>query len=152
MENSKPIPSLLGDRRRRVGRLALRVIPGLLVAIFILWGVATLPWAKAARPNSNPDNPGLSSSSPQSPQKIDRKHLDQLISEEKFEEAAKEAARLREEAKSRGDEPGWAWALIKEVQLRIALHGYETSVRFLKEEPWPKSPIQRGMLDLFYAP
>jgi uncharacterized protein YfaS (alpha-2-macroglobulin family) len=84
-------------------------------------------------------------------QKLDRKRLDQLVSEEKFEEAAKEAARLREEAKRAGDDSGWAWALIKEVQLRIALHGYETSVRFLKEETWPQSRIQRDMLDLFYA-
>jgi uncharacterized protein YfaS (alpha-2-macroglobulin family) len=84
-------------------------------------------------------------------QELDRKRLDQLVKEEKFEEAAKEASRLREEAKRRGDDAGWAWALIKEVQLRMALHGYETSVRFLKEEPWPKSPVQRDMLDLFFA-
>jgi uncharacterized protein YfaS (alpha-2-macroglobulin family) len=88
---------------------------------------------------------------PPAQQKLDRKLLDQLISEEKFEGAAKEAARLREQAKTRSDEPGWAWALIKEVQLRTALHGYETSVRFLKEESWPQSPTQRDMLDLFYA-
>jgi len=88
---------------------------------------------------------------PQAQQKLDHKLLDQLTSEEKFEEAAKEAARLREEAKKMNDDAGWTWALIKEVQLRTALHGYETSVRFLKEEPWPKSPVQRDMLDLFYA-
>jgi uncharacterized protein YfaS (alpha-2-macroglobulin family) len=86
-----------------------------------------------------------------SQQKPDHKRLDQLVSEEKFEEAAKEAARLREEAKKAGDDSGWAWALIKEVQLRIALHGYETSVRFLKEETWPESRIERDMLELFYA-
>jgi uncharacterized protein YfaS (alpha-2-macroglobulin family) len=137
--------------RRRVGRLSLWAVPSFLVAIAILWGVATVLRATAARSIPNPGNPGLLSAALKPQPKLDRKRLDQLIGEEKFEEAAKEAARLREEAKRIGDEPGWAWVLIKEVQLRTALHGYETSVRFLKEEPWPQSPIQRDMLDLYYA-
>jgi len=41
--------------------------------------------------------------------------------------------------------------LIKEVQLRTALHGYETAVRFLKEESWPKDPVLRDMVELFFA-
>ncbi|MGB7296929.1 MAG: hypothetical protein WBC70_15195, partial [Candidatus Aminicenantales bacterium] len=93
----------------------------------------------------------FSSIEPGDPQKPDRKRLDRLIDEQKFEAAAKEAARLREEAKATGDDAGWAWALIKEVQLRTALHGYETSVRFLKEESWPQNPVQRDMLELFFA-
>ena len=42
-------------------------------------------------------------------------------------------------------------ALIREVQLRTGLHGYETAVRFLKEEPWPKGLLSRAALELFYA-
>src|SRR4030042_4553216 len=122
-----------------------------LSGVIDLWGVTTLPSPNASSLESNPDTPGLLSVSPRPNQKFDRKRLDQLASEEKFEEAAKEASRLREEAKARGDDSGWAWALIKEVQLRIALHGYETSVRFLKEEAWPKDLFQQDMLDLFYA-
>jgi len=80
-----------------------------------------------------------------------RKLVERLISEQKFEEAAKEAARVRDAARRSGDEPLWTWTLVKEVQLRIALHGYETAVRFLKEEPWPSSPVNRDMLDLFFA-
>jgi len=80
-----------------------------------------------------------------------RKRVERLINEQKFEEAAKEAARLRGEARRAGDETLWTWALIKEVQLRSGLHGYETAVRFLKEEPWPQSPVNRDMLDLFFA-
>jgi uncharacterized protein YfaS (alpha-2-macroglobulin family) len=81
----------------------------------------------------------------------DRQLIDKLVNEQKFEAAAKEAARIRGEARGRGDEKTWTWALIKEVQLRTALHGYETAVRFLRDEPWPKDPILRDMLELFFA-
>ena len=151
MKNNRPAKSRLAAKGRRVFRLTLWAAPALLTAAVILWGVAAFPRADAFRPSPDPENPGLSSFSVQQEQKLDRKQLDRLISEEKFEAAAKEAARLREEAKRTGDEAGWAWALIKEVQLRIALHGYETSVQFLKEEAWPKDPFQRDMLNLFYA-
>ncbi len=82
---------------------------------------------------------------------MSRKRIEQLAKDQKFEEAAKAAAALRDDAKRMNDESLWTWTLIKEVQLRMALHGYETSVRFLKEEAWPPSPVQRNMLDLFYA-
>ncbi|MBP1768772.1 MAG: hypothetical protein H6P98_2887, partial [Candidatus Aminicenantes bacterium] len=137
--------------RRRAFRVTALAVPVFLSALFILWGAVTPPGVQDSQGASNLDGPGLTSISMKPQQKLDRKRLDQLVSEEKFEEAAKEAARLREEAKKAGDDSGWAWALIKEVQLRIALHGYETSVRFLKEETWPQSRIQRDMLDLFYA-
>ena len=82
---------------------------------------------------------------------LSRRRLEQLVDEQKFEEAAKEAAKIRDGAKRKGNETLWTWALIKEVQLRTALHGYETAVRFLKEEPWPEGPIHRDLLDLFFA-
>ena len=151
MEKRNPVQSFYVARSRWIIRLARWAVPTFITGVFVLWGVTTPPSPNASSPESNPDTPGLLSVSPRPNQKFDRKRLDQLASEEKFEEAAKEASRLREEAKARGDDSGWAWALIKEVQLRIALHGYETSVRFLKEEAWPKDPFQRDMLDLFYA-
>jgi alpha-2-macroglobulin len=130
---------------RRSAALVFLAIP------FLIWGVGLLPSLNSPGPGPNWNGPDQISASAQPDQKLARKRLDQLISEEKFEEAAKEASNLRELAKSRGDDSGWAWALIKEVQLRMALHGYETSVRFLKEEPWPNDQLQRDMLDLFYA-
>jgi len=45
----------------------------------------------------------------------------------------------------------WARALVKEVQLRTGLHGYETAVRFLEEQPWPDGLLNRAALNLFYA-
>ena len=80
-----------------------------------------------------------------------RKSVEKLIAEQKFEAAAAECARVREDARKRGDTTLWTWALIREGQLRTSLHGYETAVRFFREQPWPDSPIERDMLDLFFA-
>jgi uncharacterized protein YfaS (alpha-2-macroglobulin family) len=88
---------------------------------------------------------------PQARGKAARQAVEKLINEEKFEAAAEETARVREEAKKAGDNSLWAWALIKEGQLRTALHGYETAVRFFKEQAWPDSPLERDMLDLFFG-
>ena len=50
----------------------------------------------------------------------------------------------REAAQKAGDETEWTKALIREVQLRTGLHGYETAVRFLKDQPWPQGPAASG--------
>ncbi len=54
-------------------------------------------------------------------------------------------------AKARKDAADWTKALIRSVQLRTGLHGYETAVRFLKDEPWPPDLLSRTALELFYA-
>ena len=77
--------------------------------------------------------------------------MDRLVSEQKFEEAAAAVGKIREAARAAGDETDEAKALVREVQLRTALHGYETSVRFLKDQPWPKGLLPRTTLRLFYA-
>ena len=79
------------------------------------------------------------------------KDIDRLVSEQKFEEAARATAARREAAQKAGDEAEWTRALIREVQLRTGLHGWETAVRFLKEQPWPKGLLPEVALDLFYA-
>src|SRR5512140_2056294 len=79
------------------------------------------------------------------------KEVERLVSEQKFEEAAAKAGNIRVAARAAGDETTEAKALVREVQLRTALHGYETSVRFLKDEPWPKGLLPRTTLRLFYA-
>ena len=79
------------------------------------------------------------------------KDVDRLVSEQKFEEAASAVGKIREAARAAGDESDEAKALVREVQLRTALHGYETSVRFLKDQPWPKGLLPRTTLRLFYA-
>ena len=79
------------------------------------------------------------------------REVDRLVEEQKLKEALELATGVREAAQQRGDEPEWARGLIRETQLRMALHGYETAVRFLREQPWPADPLPHALLDLFYA-
>ncbi|MCH9650078.1 MAG: hypothetical protein K0U98_17710 [Deltaproteobacteria bacterium] len=79
------------------------------------------------------------------------KEVDRLISEQKFEAAAEVAQQLLVAAQEAGDEEEWTRALIKVVNLRTALHGYETAVRFLAEQPWPESAVYQTALRLYYA-
>ena len=88
---------------------------------------------------------------PSAREKAARATVEKLVNEQKFEAAAAECARLRAEARKSGDIVLWTWSLIKEGQLRSALHGYETAVRFFKEEAWPDAPLERDMLELFYG-
>lgn len=77
--------------------------------------------------------------------------VDRLVAEQKFAEAAAETEKLRAAAQAAGNREEWTRALIKEVQLRSGLHGVETTVRFLKEQPWPDGLLNRTALSLFYA-
>ena len=147
MENGKKTHYRGGSRKLRALPLGLGGFAALAVAL-LLGGTAL----SRSGTGPSPEGPGIFVASPdRSGQDVNRKLLDRLIEEQKYEEAAKEAARIRGEARRAGDEKLWAWALIREVQLRTALHGYETAVRFLKDEPWPNSTVPRAMLDLFYA-
>ncbi|NMO17926.1 hypothetical protein HPC49_17680 [Pyxidicoccus fallax] len=79
------------------------------------------------------------------------KAIDALVDEQKVEAAAKGAEARLEKARGSGDEAEWTRALVRTVQLRTGLHGYETAVRFLREQPWPKGALHRATLNLFYA-
>ncbi|HEY8923878.1 MAG TPA: MG2 domain-containing protein, partial [Polyangia bacterium] len=79
------------------------------------------------------------------------KEVERLTGEQKLEAAAAEVGKLRADAQKAGNDAEWARALIREVQLRTALHGYETAVRFLREQPWPKSQPARTALLLYQA-
>jgi alpha-2-macroglobulin len=77
--------------------------------------------------------------------------VERLISGQKMQDALALTEKLRVTAQKSGDGDEWTRALIKEVQLRTALSGYETSVRFLKDQPWPEGLLQRSALNLFFA-
>ena len=79
------------------------------------------------------------------------KEVDRLVSEQKLSEALEKVDAILASARARKDDDDWTRALIRSVQLRTALHGYETAVRFLKEQPWPESGLHRAALDLFDA-
>jgi uncharacterized protein YfaS (alpha-2-macroglobulin family) len=77
--------------------------------------------------------------------------VDRLRSEQKFEAASKAVAAILERAREDGDAAEWTRALVEETKLRMALHGYETAVRYLRTEPWPEDPVSRAVLELYYA-
>lgn len=77
--------------------------------------------------------------------------VDKLVSEQKLSEASDAVEKILQRAQQRGDETEWARALIRWVGLRSALHGPETSVRFLMDQPWPKGLLPRTTLELYYA-
>jgi alpha-2-macroglobulin len=117
--------------------------------------LATVSGAPGAAPQARPSPKASPTPSPKaSPAAITGdpwKEVDRLVAEQKYEAASSLVARLREEARGRKDEDAWTRALIREVQVRSALHGYETAVRFLREQPWPEGALARATLDLFYG-
>src|SRR4051794_9794848 len=78
------------------------------------------------------------------------KQVDALVEQQKAQAALDLATKLRTAAQKRKDDAEWARGLIREVQLRMALHGYETAVRFLREQPWPQSRLPHDLLQLAY--
>ncbi len=77
--------------------------------------------------------------------------VDRLISEQKFEAASDAVAAILERAREAGDAGEWTRALVEETKLRMALHGYETAVRYLKDQPWPEDAVSKAVLELYYA-
>ncbi len=132
---------------RGVSRLFRSLPLALFPAVLLLFSVGSS--VRQTPPQASPPTRKAAATRPSSP--ADWKEIDRLVSEQKFEEAARLVAQRREEARKAGDEAAWTRALIRETQLRTSLHGYETAVRFLKEEPWPKGLLSRGPLELFYA-
>lgn len=143
--------------RRRSPIVAAVAILAAVLAVGLFAVISDRPCPLAAGPSAPSSLTPLSAPSEaprteiQARGKAARQAVEKLVEEQKFEAAAAEAARIREEAKKAGDNSLWTWALIKEGQLRTALHGYETAVRFFKEQPWPDSPLERDMLDLFFG-
>ena len=76
--------------------------------------------------------------------------VDRLIGEQKLEQASGRIEALLAGAERRGDEAAWARALIRATDVRIALGGFETAVRQLREARWPSGVLARTGLDLYY--
>src|SRR4051812_31035211 len=132
----------------------VRLLLRLAACLVVLGAVAALtgstvgtPRARGAAVRPEPTRPaGATPAQPSSWQEIDR-----LVSEQKLAEALEKVDAILAAARSRKSEEEWTKALIRSVQLRTALHGYETAVRFLKDQPWPQGELSRAALDLFYA-
>jgi alpha-2-macroglobulin len=79
------------------------------------------------------------------------KQFDQLNNEQKYEAASSLVEKMLADARTAKNNTEWMRCLIRYTQLRMALHGYETSVRFLKDQPWPDDLMGSSVLNLFYA-
>ena len=117
----------------------------IMTGLFALVLVLAIPRPRADRPNQGQNGPQTTSPAGK------WQEIDRLVAEQKFEAALLEVEKLRAAAQKSRDGDEWTRALIKEVQLRMGLHGYETAVRFLKDQPWPDGNLHRAALNLFYA-
>ena len=79
------------------------------------------------------------------------KKVDELVDEQKFEAALALVGDMLAGARQQRDSQEWVRCLIRIVQLRTALHGYETAVRFLREQKWPADLLAQTTLNLYYA-
>lgn len=79
------------------------------------------------------------------------RQFESLTGEQKYEAASSLVEKMLEQARASKNNTEWTRSLIRYTQLRMALHGFETSVRFLKEQPWPDDRMSSSVLNLFYA-
>jgi hypothetical protein len=79
------------------------------------------------------------------------KRVDQLISDQKLAEAAKELEALEADARARKDDRDLARVLIRQTQVGLALGGYETAVEALAAKDWPTEPLARAAVELYQA-
>jgi alpha-2-macroglobulin len=77
--------------------------------------------------------------------------FEQLTKEQKYEAASSLVEKMLASANSAKNSVEWTRCLIRFTQLRISLHGYETAVRFLKDQPWPGDLTGSSVLNLYYA-
>ena len=98
------------------------------------------PAAPPAQTDAPPDGPGVSWA-----------EIDELIEARLYQKALERVSALRQRAVERGDEADWTRALVRQTQLQTGLHGYETSVRRLRDTAWPERPLYRAVLDLYQA-
>jgi uncharacterized protein YfaS (alpha-2-macroglobulin family) len=77
--------------------------------------------------------------------------VQRLQNEQKFEAAFDLVDEIRRRAEVVGDAEEQTRAIVEQVKLRTALHGYETAVRMLAETPWPDDEVSHAVLQLTYA-
>jgi alpha-2-macroglobulin len=77
--------------------------------------------------------------------------VERLIQEQKLEQAASRIQAILAAADRRGDADARARALVRATEVRIALGGFETAVRQLREARWPPGLLPRTGLELSVA-
>jgi len=121
--------------------------------IILLVGLSAVLVSTVALQALTPGNPPIDSTpvTITGEENLSWSEVDRLISEQKFEAASKAVTAIRDRAIEAGDASEWTRALVEETKLRMALHGYETAVRFLRTEPWPDDAVSQAVLELYYA-
>lgn len=77
------------------------------------------------------------------------KKVERLAASQEYQAAFEQVEAIRQEVLTDPTrEAELTEALVKQVQLRIALNGPETAARFVIEQPWPKSLLDRAILEL----
>lgn len=79
------------------------------------------------------------------------KEVEELINQQRFQDASNKLLPLIEEARKRNDDLVYAKLITKQTLLKIGLHGYETAVEELRERAWPQSPLPHAMVSIVYA-
>ncbi|MEX1311995.1 MAG: MG2 domain-containing protein, partial [Candidatus Sulfomarinibacteraceae bacterium] len=126
-----------------------RAAPILILAALVTGATVLGALAVPAGPGDNGEVPA-----PQpiiEEERVTWEDVQRLQNEQKFEAAYDVVEAIRLRAAENGDAEEWTRAIVEQVKLRSALHGYETAVRFLKETPWPDDEVSRAVLDLTYA-
>ena len=112
--------------------------------VMVLMALGMAVFSQSTQPRPSAPRPSPSPSAVAASGEITWEEADRLVGEQKYEAAAAVIAQVRARAQARGDEDEWTRALVREAQLRSALHGFETVVRFLRETPWPPGPRGQG--------
>jgi len=127
-----------GDRSARLGRW--------IVLLVLIGALALLTGGKGSDPGES-----LPGGEYSQDYEADWEAIAELVRNQQLEAASELVAELREIAREDGHEEPWTRALVEEVQIRMALHGYETAVRFLREAEWPDNQLWQSLLELYYA-
>jgi uncharacterized protein YfaS (alpha-2-macroglobulin family) len=117
----------------------------LLIVIPLILCLGILLAAQAPK-DTKPDSPGWNGDFTEG-----WKQFDQLLKEQKNEAASALVEKMLQSVRATENNAEWTRCLVRDTALRISLHGYETAVRFLKEEPWPEDRMGSSVLNLFYA-
>ncbi|MCP4292278.1 MAG: hypothetical protein GY780_10655 [bacterium] len=98
-------------------------------------------------PASVPANPSLPQPYPATGFAL----VDTLLYEGKKESACISLNKIMLQAISLEDEESWTRALVRQVQLRVAMKQYEKAVDLMLNTPWPQKAEQRNLTNLYYG-
>ncbi|MCP4895940.1 MAG: hypothetical protein GY906_03110, partial [bacterium] len=85
------------------------------------------------------------------PESVNWEQVEKLIGEQKVKAALELVEVILADASENNLSDEWTRALIEQAKLRMALHGYETAVRQLRQADWPDDSFSRAVLNLMYA-